>query len=179
MGRNNSCRDYLLLWHKLCHRQYHIIQPVNPVLSHCSPVLSHCSPVHVITKSLCNINFKSVRIFEYFRCNRKVKGRAVFFTGLDRPIRFQEFDALWISRQSSHDSDKIVSSTHWPPLPQKIPLVLISVRGWVNPRAIVRPEGLCEWKNPVAPSRMKPVTFRLPRQYAFYIKLFLMRVKGS
>ena len=158
----------------MCHRQYHILQPVNPVLT-------HCSPVQIVTKSLPNINFKSVRIFEYFRCNRKVKRRAIFFTGVDRPIGFQEFEALWICRQSSYDSGKVVSCTHWPPLPQEIPLVLISVRGWVNPRAIVRPEGLYQWKKKPQwpPSRIKSATFRLPTQYAFYIKLSLMTVKGS
>jgi hypothetical protein len=41
-----------------------------------------------------------------------------------------------ISRQLAHEGGKVVSPTHR----------LISVRGWVNPRAIVRPEGLCQWK---------------------------------
>jgi len=49
-----------------------------------------------------------------------------------RKLMFQNF------MTTAQDGGKVVSPTHWPPLPQEMLLVLISVRGLVDPRSKVR-----------------------------------------
>jgi hypothetical protein len=57
-----------------------------------------------------------------------------------------------------------LSATHvGRPLPPGRFLVLISVRGWVDPRAAVRLEELGQLKNPMTPG-IEPTTFQLVAQ---------------
>ena len=83
---------------------------------------------------------------------------------LGRTLRIPGVWSSQISGQSAHEGGKAVGPTHRPSLPQEIFLVLTSFRGWVDPRAIVRPEGLCHWKIPMTTSGIEPATFRLVAQ---------------
>jgi hypothetical protein len=59
------------------------------------------------------------------------------------------------------------------PLPPGILLVLICIRGSIDPGAIMRLEGLGQLKNPMTSSEIEPETFRL---VSYYLNQVLYRV---
>jgi hypothetical protein len=81
--------------------------------------------------------------------------------------------ALWvaeswgsqISRQSTHEGGKFIRHMHCLPLPpRKYSWYSFLLKGWIDPKAIVWPEWLCQWKIPLTPSGIEAVTFRLAVQ---------------
>jgi hypothetical protein len=97
------------------------------------------------------------------RSSLKVK-QSHYSTDLYRPWGFQEAEAPRFY-DNRHMKVARLSALHTGSLyPQVIFLVLISVRGWVGPRAIVRPEAWCQWKIPMTPLGIDPATFRFVAQ---------------
>ena len=80
-------------------------------------------------------------------------GQAVRVQNVETP-RFQDNRHMKVVRLSALHTGRLYP-------PQEIFLVLIPVRGWVIPRAMMQPEGFCQWKTPMTPSGIEPANFRL------------------
>ena len=94
----------------------------------------------------------SFRTFALWRSYKVKQSYLQSWTGHEAP-RFQD------NRHKQEVRLLVLCSCHL--YPQKIFLVLIYVRDWVNPRSIVRPEGLYQLKVTVTTYWIEPVTFRL------------------
>jgi hypothetical protein len=70
-----------------------------------------------------------------------------------------------ISRYLTHECGNVVSHTHRPPLlPSNYSWYSFLLQAESTPEPIVRPEGLCHWKIPVAKSGIEPATLRFVEQ---------------
>ena len=92
-------------------------------------------------------------------------------TDLDRPRGFQEVEA---PRFQDNQHMKVVrlSALRTGSLyhPRKYSWYSFLLEPESTPGATVRPEGLCQWKIPIAPSGIEPTTFRLVALYLNHLR---------
>ena len=82
----------------------------------------------------------------------------------EQALRFPGSWGSWITRHQHTKVIRLSAVLNGRLYPQEIFLVLISVRSWVKPGDIVRPEGLCHCKIPTTPSGIVPATFQIVAQ---------------
>jgi hypothetical protein len=117
-------------------------------------VIIYRQKINRMSLKYCDLTNETCYMFVRLKINQS------HYRPVDRSWGFQEVEAPRF-QNSQHMKVARLSALRTGSLyPQEIFQVPFSVRGWVDPRAIVRPEGLCQWKSPVTPLGIRPATFQ-------------------
>ena len=106
--------------------------------------------------------------------DRSESSKAQVNQSLHRRLRLPSFETIGTWRWSDFQPYAPAAFT-----PQGIFLVLISVTGWVDPRVIVRPEGLCQWNIPMTPSGIELAAWRLLVQWLNQLRHYVRQSASS